>query len=100
MSLISLDLGSISYEAFRKVAAMDRCNVGTPDYMGVAGFWDSAFKSTLREMTSTERRQVHRYLLENGAVVKSYELGFMIDSQHPANHDLYVEACQRFRSES
>lgn len=100
MSLKSVNLGSISYEAFRKVAAMDRCNVGTPDYMGVAGFWDSAFKWTLREMTPAKRRQVHRYLLENGAVVESYELGYKIDSQHPANHALYVAACQRFGGKS
>jgi hypothetical protein len=95
--MISLNLGRITAKAHNQLAALDRSNVGSPDYMGIAAFWDQGFKLPLRELTPAKRRQAHQYMVERGAMVEQFgAFGYFISSKRQVNHDLYVDVCERF----
>ena len=95
--MISLNLGRITYKAHNQLAQLDRSNVGSPDYMGIAAFWDQGFKLPLRELTPAKRRQAHEYMLARGALVEQDgAFGYFISSKRQVNHDLYLEACEAF----
>lgn len=55
--------------SFGLIHSLDFALIGTPDYIGVAYFWSSAYKHTLREATPRERKTVHDAFLANGLPV-------------------------------
>jgi len=56
---------NISFKASQKVRDLDETFVGTPDYMGIAYFWNLAYKYEMRATSSDKRRAVHRAFLKD-----------------------------------
>ena len=50
--------------AMSKLTDMDESLIGTPDYMGIAYFWDPHYKGVMREVSIADRRKVHHALLQ------------------------------------
>ena len=63
----SINIETITFDAFCKLDKLDRSFVGTPDYMGLAYFWGcNGVKHYLREATIYQRKQIHKKWLEQG----------------------------------
>jgi len=63
----SINIETITFDAFCKLDKLDRSFVGTPDYMGLAYFWGcNGVKHCLRKATIYQRKQVHKKWLEQG----------------------------------
>ena len=63
----SINIETITFDAFCKLDKLDRSFVGTPDYMGLAYFWGcNGVKHYLRDATIYQRKQVHKKWLERG----------------------------------
>lgn len=60
----STKLGILSNKAYEKVHKLDKDFVGTPDYMGLAYFWNHAYRHYLRDCTPLERQKVHQAFLD------------------------------------
>jgi len=60
---------NISSKASNKLRELDESFVRTPDYMGVAYFWNPAYKFSLRDASSEKRRAVHAAMLKAGLEV-------------------------------
>ncbi len=58
-----LDLNHLTSNALSKLTALDESLIGTPDYMGIAYFWDMQYKFVMREVSIVDRRKVHQALL-------------------------------------
>ena len=58
MSKINLE--TITFEAFSKLLWLDKSFVGTPNYMGIAYFWNYEYRHYLRDMSGYRRRLVHK----------------------------------------
>lgn len=58
----------MTFRMFCIMLRIDHAMVGTPDYMGLAGFWtdEGQYKHTLREATSKQRKKIHDAMLEAG----------------------------------
>ena len=54
----------ISMKASGKVRDLDETLVGTPDYMGIAYFWDMEYKFDLRDQPPNKLKAVHDALLK------------------------------------
>lgn len=50
-------------EAFAKIQDLDQTFVGTPHYMGIAYYWNYAYRHYLRDATGKQRKLVHDKLL-------------------------------------
>ena len=59
-----LDLNHLTSSAMSKLTDMDESLIGTPDYMGIAYFWDPHYKGVMREVSIADRRKVHHALLQ------------------------------------
>jgi len=57
---------SISHEMHLKLLAMDRENVGTPDYMGLAYFWHYDYRHLCRPLSTARCRKAHELILKAG----------------------------------
>ena len=64
MNTLNLDI--VPLEVFTVLNELDKGYIGTPDYMGIAYFWDFEVKHTMRELSPAKRKQVHRKLLNAG----------------------------------
>jgi hypothetical protein len=53
-----------TYNAFSKILHIDEKFVGTYDYMGIAYFWSSEYKHTMRDLSTEDRRKVHNMWLD------------------------------------
>ena len=69
----SLNLNIATWNATKAILELDKSFVGTPDYMGVAYFWTHEFKHTLRDVTVSQRRRIHKLWLKEGL---SFEGGY------------------------
>lgn len=58
MSKINLE--TITFEAFSKLLELDQSFVRTPNYMGIAYFWNYEYRHYLRDMSQYRRRLVHK----------------------------------------
>lgn len=56
----------LTFNAYTKLAKLDETLVGTPDYLGLAYFWDGEYKQFLRIATPKQRKLVHDRLLAAG----------------------------------
>ena len=68
----TINLKTVSQEAFDHIWNLDRDFIGTDNYLGVAYFWHHAFRYHMREATISQRRRVHKKLIEAGVPVGSY----------------------------
>jgi hypothetical protein len=59
-----LDLNHLTSNALSKLTDLDESLIGTPDYMGIAMFWDIQYKYVMREVSIADRRKVHHALLQ------------------------------------
>ncbi len=66
MSDYSLNLNAITWPATEAIFKLDRGFVGTPDYMGVAYFWNHAYRHYLRDASIAQRRRIHNKMLDCG----------------------------------
>jgi len=57
---------SVSHEMHLKLLAIDKENVGTPDYMGLAYFWHYDYRHSCRSISPARRRKLHELLLKAG----------------------------------
>ena len=55
-----IDLDTITGEAFVKVHELDQTFINTPNYLGVAYFWNYEYRHYLREASTTQRKEVHK----------------------------------------
>lgn len=62
----SINLDTVTFEAYCKVLELDKSFVGTPNYMGVAYFWHFEFRHYLRDASMHQRKQIHKKWLEEG----------------------------------
>ena len=69
MSDYSINLNAVSWKANEAVLNLDKSFVGTPDYMGVAYFWNYAYRHYLRDASIAQRRRVHKKMLDCGLAV-------------------------------
>ena len=65
----TLNLETITVEAADAIAELDRTFVGTPDYMGIAWFWNYSYRHYLRDASISQRRRVHQLLVGEGLKV-------------------------------
>jgi hypothetical protein len=56
----------VTSRAFQLVYSLDRGLVGTPDYMGLAGWWNDDYKHRLRAASTIERKKAHDRILAAG----------------------------------
>jgi len=52
--------------AFDAIYQLDHDSIGTPNYMGVAYFWNVEYKHYLRDATVAQCRRVHNKFLQAG----------------------------------
>jgi len=55
---------NISFKASQAIRNLDESFVGTPDYMGLAYFWNTDYKFSIRDAPSDKRRAVHEAFLK------------------------------------
>ncbi len=73
-----INLETASFHAFDKIMDMDRSFVGTEHYLGVAYFWNYAYRHYLRDCTIAKRKRVHKLFLK---------LGLDVDGESQAHED-------------
>jgi hypothetical protein len=56
---------NITYKATKAITDLDVNFVGTPDYMGIAYFWNMAYKFEMRDASLPQRRAVHAAFLKD-----------------------------------
>jgi len=56
----------ITTAAHAKLTKLDRTLIGTPDYMGIAFFWNYEYRHLLRDATPKKRKKVHDKLIAAG----------------------------------
>jgi hypothetical protein len=59
-----------TFHAYRALLEFDSENVGTPDYLGMAWFWDTAYAGLLRDVSYPVRAAVHDALIRDGLDVR------------------------------
>lgn len=69
MSTYSINLETVTWNATEKILDLDKSFVGTADYMGVAYFWSYAYRHYLRDASVSQRRRIHKKMLECGLPV-------------------------------
>lgn len=66
MSRNLLNIDSLPFDAFDQLMQLDRRLVGTPNYMGIAYFWNIEYKHYLRDCTYAQRRKIHNKFIKAG----------------------------------
>lgn len=64
-----INLETVSEGAFTGLLALDKTFVGTGDYMGLASFWATAYKFTMRACSVANCKRVHQMLISRGLAV-------------------------------
>lgn len=62
----TINLNTITGEAFVKIHDIDKNFINTPNYLGIAYFWAYEYRHYLRDATISERKKVHKLFLNNG----------------------------------
>lgn len=63
---------------------MDRKNIGTEHYMGIAYFWQEELKYYLRHMSTRDRKKVHDLFVKNNIPLIKTEFGKFFETNHLA----------------
>jgi hypothetical protein len=61
---------SVTCKAYEAIMWLDAAFIGTPDYMGMAWFWNYEYRHYLRDATHRQRQRVHAALLKAGLPVE------------------------------
>ena len=61
-----INLNTITFKAWKDIKDLDNKYVGTEDYIGVAFFWNYAYRHYLRDTTIAKRKKVHDRFLKDG----------------------------------
>lgn len=56
----------LTFRMFCVLLQIDDAMIGTPDYMGLAYWWDHEYKHTLRGVTPKQRKKTHDAILAAG----------------------------------
>ena len=56
----------ITTAAHAKLTKLDRTLIGTPNYLGIAFFWNYEYRHLLRDATPKQRKKVHDKLIAAG----------------------------------
>jgi hypothetical protein len=80
MSRSTKILWPVTGEGTLKLLALDESFIGTPDYMGIAYFWNYRYRHSLRGAKAGRRVRVHAALLK---------AGLPLDGESPA-HDAII----------
>lgn len=59
-----INLNKITIEAYKQLNKLDETFIGTPNYLGIAYFWDLEYKHYLRDVTIQTRVKIHNELLK------------------------------------
>lgn len=59
-----IDLNKVTIEAGTKLYELDETFIGTPNYLGLAYFWDLKYKHYLRDVSIKTRIKIHHELLK------------------------------------
>jgi hypothetical protein len=70
--LISEDAVPYTPKGIYALLELDKSFIGTPDYMGIAYFWNYEYRHYLRDATRYRRRLVHKKLVEAGLDLVGY----------------------------
>jgi len=62
----TINLNTISTEAYSRILELDKSFVATPHYLGIAYFWSYEYRHYLRDQTSAILMKVHRAFLKAG----------------------------------
>lgn len=62
----SINLNTLSWEAYRAISELDKSWVGTKNYIGLDYFWAYEYRHYLRNCTVASRKKVHQKMLEAG----------------------------------
>ena len=57
------ELNNMPREEYDQLRVLDTGRIGTPDYQGVAWFWNTKYKHALRDATPEQRVKVHAAFL-------------------------------------
>lgn len=57
---------AVTFRMFCILMRIDDAMIGTPDYMGLSGWWHCEYKFDLREATPKERKKAHDAILAAG----------------------------------
>lgn len=91
---------------YLKLVELDKANIGTADYMGLAFFWSREYKHGMRAASPETRAAVHAAMLLAGldvrgesdqheAIVQAYTEGETIGSRICLAYDIEEEECER-----
>ena len=61
-----INMNSITFEATKSLHKIDETFLNTPNYLGLAYFWNMEYKHYMREASFYERVRVHKMLMESG----------------------------------
>ena len=59
-----LNTAKLSPAAYDRLNTLDTTFIGTPDYMGLAFFWNYKYRHSLRDADTESRRIVHEMFLD------------------------------------
>jgi len=68
----SIDMNKATSKATTALFALDKNFIGTPDYLGLAPFWNTEYKHDLRDLTVDLKVKVHQALLKAKLDVKGH----------------------------
>lgn len=67
--IMSVDLEKLSLPTIAKLRQLDETLIGTPDYLGIAYFWNHEYRHWLRDAKIAKRREIHNAFLKAGLKV-------------------------------
>jgi len=67
--MYAINLNKISPRAYSKIHEMDSNFISTPDYLGLAYFWNYEYRHYLRDATIQKRQKIHSLFLYHGLAV-------------------------------
>jgi hypothetical protein len=70
MAYWKINLSKVTLNALKKLDELDKTFIGTPDYFGMAYFWDLEYKHYLRDINMQTRVRIHNELLKAGLSVE------------------------------
>lgn len=60
-----MNINHISIKGLTKLINLDKSFINTPDYLGLAYFWNYEYRHYLRDVNEQTRRKVHQSFIKN-----------------------------------
>ena len=61
----TINLEQLSQTAFEQIYTLDSNFSGTPDYMGLAYFWNYEYRHFLRDASQDQRKRIHKAFIKS-----------------------------------